>query len=103
MLEREFQRNVVATARSLGWMVYYTHDSRRSPAGFPDLTLVRERIVFAELKVEGGRVRPEQFEWTEALLDAGAEVYLWRPCDMREIDRILSERDDLIQEVGNDE
>lgn len=85
MTERELQDNVIACAETLGWLVYHTHDSRRSPAGFPDLVLARDgRLILAELKTERGRVRAEQAAWLAALgeVDAnrgGVEVYIWRP------------------------
>ena len=47
---------VVDLARTLGWRVYHTYDSRRSQPGFPDLVLVRERILFLELKSETGKL-----------------------------------------------
>ncbi|MCC6312227.1 MAG: hypothetical protein IT345_15125, partial [Trueperaceae bacterium] len=59
--ERDFQALVVQLARLRGWRVYHTFDSRRSPAGFPDLVLARPpRLVIAELKSEKGRVADEQ-------------------------------------------
>lgn len=79
-------------ARLSGWVLYHTHDSRRSPAGFPDLVLVRERVVFAELKAEKGRVTPEQLAWLGRLWQAGAEAYLWRPSGWPEIERLLGRR-----------
>jgi hypothetical protein len=39
--EADFQATIVETARTLGWLIYHTHDSRRSSPGFPDLVLVR--------------------------------------------------------------
>ena len=51
MTEKEFQRLVVDYATLHGWMHYHTHDSRRSTPGFPDLVLVRERIIFAEQRI----------------------------------------------------
>lgn len=77
--EAEFQRWVVALARKLGWMVYFTANSRRSPAGFPDLCLVKgDRIVFAELKTETGQLRDKQAEWLYALSKTACEVYIFR-------------------------
>lgn len=83
--EREFQAQVIQLARLLGWWAYHTHDSRRSNAGFPDLVLVRNRVIYAELKTDRGAVRREQAEVMAALRKAGAEVYLWRPAMWDEI------------------
>lgn len=89
--ERELQEAVLELAGARGWYRYHTYDSRRSSAGFPDLVLVRERIVFAELKSQKGVVRNEQTAWIERLRTAGAEVYLWRPSDWHSgmIDTVL--------------
>lgn len=90
--EAEFMRQVVRLAGLFGWLVYHTHDSRRSQAGFPDLTLAhpgRGELVFAELKSARGRVRPEQQAWLEALRAAGQRAYLWRPGDWPEIEEVL--------------
>lgn len=81
MKEREWQSQVVDAARLLGWRVYHTHDSRRSEPGWPDLALVRDRLVMAELKTETGRVSTAQSDWLAALRDAGVETHLWRPSD----------------------
>lgn len=90
--EDAFQRQVLGLARYYGWRPYHTHDSRRSHPGFPDLVLVKPpRLVFAELKAERGRLRPEQAEWLEDLRAVAAvEVYLWRPSDLQAIAGILS-------------
>lgn len=94
MSEKQFQQQVVDMARALGWMAYHTHDSRRSQPGFPDLVLVRERVVYAELKTETGKPTFEQTSWIEALKSAGAEVYLWRPSDSDSIENCLKWRED---------
>ena len=52
--------------------------------GFPDLVLLREKIVAAEVKGDGDSLRPEQEAWLEAFSRAGAEAYVWRPRDWRE-------------------
>lgn len=93
MSEKQFQQQVVDMARALGWMAYHTHDSRRSEPGFPDLVLVRERIIYAELKSETGKPTLEQLSWMEALKVAGAEVYLWRPSDACEIEETLKRKE----------
>lgn len=93
-LQNEILRMAVGTQRQpspLGWRAYHTHDSRHSAAGFPDLVLVRERIVYAELKTTKGKLSPSQAAWMEALRAAGGEVYLWRPCcwNSGEIEAVL--------------
>jgi hypothetical protein len=89
--ERELQDWIVGTARLLGWRnahfrPAWTEKGWRTASsydaqGWPDLCLVRERIVFAEIKLEHGRLSPEQVAWLDALRDAGAEVYVWKPAD----------------------
>lgn len=81
MTEKQLQQAIVDYARLAGWLVFHPHDSRRSEPGFPDLVLVRDRVIFAELKTDDGRMSKEQSAWTYALAQAGAEVYLWRPSD----------------------
>ena len=90
MLEREWQAQVVSAAQALGWTTYHTHDSRRSDKGWPDLVLVRDRLVVAELKTATGRVSSEQRMWLDLLKSAGVETYLWRPDDADEVLAVLS-------------
>lgn len=56
--EKDFQQRVINLAESLGYLVYHTHDSRRSQPGFPDQKL-----------------------WGEDLLQAGADFDFWYPKD----------------------
>jgi len=65
-----------------GWLVYHTHDSRRSQPGFPDLVLVRDRVLYRELKAATGRVSAEQQVWLDRLERAGADAAVWRPGDI---------------------
>lgn len=83
--EREFQTDVLRLAAMFDWRVFHTFDSRRSAPGFPDLVLIRPpRVIFAELKAPGGRVRPEQALWLHDLDQCpGVESYLWRPEDLQ--------------------
>lgn len=82
MGEDELQALVIGMARLRGWRVYHTHDSRRSPAGWPDLILARPpRLLAVELKSERGRVTVKQREWLEGLAACGVSVAVWRPSD----------------------
>ena len=38
--EQAFQAAVMQLAKQYGWMAYHTFDSRKSPSGYPDVTLV---------------------------------------------------------------
>lgn len=71
------------------WGTYHTRHSKGSDPGFPDLVLWRERIVYAELKTEAGRVTRTQWAVIDGLRAAGAEVHIWRPSDRDDIARIL--------------
>ena|SRR3990167_674060 len=90
--ESDFRRQVLALAQLCGWKCYFTWTSIRSPAGFPDFCLVRDRVLFAELKTAKGKVTPAQQEWLDALRAAGQEVYVWRPEDLLEIAEVLRRR-----------
>lgn len=83
--EKQFQSHLVMYAKNRGWMVYHTYDSRRCEPGFPDLVLVRDRVLYRELKSEKGRVTPAQKAWGEALVAAGADFAIWRPSQIKEI------------------
>ena len=90
--EADWQAHVIELAETLGWSHYHTYDSRRSTEGFPDLVLVRERVVFAELKREDGKLTSDQVAWVNDLLRANAEVYVWRPSDRDQVAQVLSRR-----------
>jgi hypothetical protein len=94
LLEKEFQGAVVDLARHGGWCVHHTRTVRiqgggyTSPgidAGFPDLVLAHAEkgVIFAELKTDKGRTSAGQDRWLEVLRQAGAEVYIWRPSQMK--------------------
>ncbi len=87
--ERDFQAEVVKRAKALGWMTYHTFDSRRSDPGFPDLVLVRDRVVFAELKRMTGKLSVVQMCWIESLRAANAECYCWTPDQWPAIEAVL--------------
>lgn len=92
--EAQHQAAIVELARLAGWLVYYVPDSRRCPAGFPDLVLCRPPVLLlVECKTDAGRVRPEQREWLAALHECdGVQVRVWRPRDWPEIEEMLGAR-----------
>lgn len=78
--EKQLQSAVVEAMGYMGWLTYHTHDSRRSNPGFPDIVAVKgSRLIFLELKSEKGKVRAEQVEWLDVLIETHSEVYLVRP------------------------
>jgi VRR-NUC domain-containing protein len=91
MSEAELQDAVIDLAHLLGWQVAHFRPARtdrgwRTPvaadgAGFPDCVLVRDRVVYAELKSSKGALSVAQRRWLDSLDRAGAEVYIWRPAD----------------------
>lgn len=87
--ERQFQGDVVRVAHLGGWRDYHTFNSKRSVKGFPDLVLVRERVIWVELKTDHGKLSTEQKDWLAALAAAGQEVYVWRPSDIDELSATL--------------
>ena len=101
--EKIFQDAIVNLAKYLGWMVFHPltvqgsngrwRTALQGDPGFPDLVLAhRDRgVIFVELKSSIGRVSDLQMKWIETLRAAGAEVYVWRPRDLKEAQQILTE------------
>lgn len=80
-------------ATALGWdLVYHTLRSKGSQPGFPDRVLVRDRVIFTELKTETGKPTDRQQAWLTGLAKAGAEAYLWRPSDLGDVGAVLASR-----------
>jgi len=93
--EARLLREVRRAARQNGWADYHPAISMGSPAGFPDLVLVRPPvIIFAELKSARGRLTSSQRAWLERFqqcsIPGRIETYIWRPGDWPDILRILS-------------
>lgn len=79
--ETPFLGRVLALARQHGWAAYHTHDSRKSAPGFPDVVLVREGVLWRELKTNTGKLTQEQATWLSLLCHAGQDADVWRPRD----------------------
>lgn len=92
MTEKQFQTQIIMVAKANGWTVYHTYDSRRSAPGFPDLVLVRDGVLFREIKTNTGRISMAQQEWGDALTKAGADFKVWRPRDLKTIIKELTRK-----------
>lgn len=92
LLEKQFAVQVYDLCDTLGWKRYHTYRSERSPAGYPDETLVRDRVIFAELKRDDTETTEAQKGWLRALRDAGAEVYVIRPRNLDALASVLISR-----------
>ena len=63
--------------------VTYMTPVQADGTGFPDLVLVRDRVLFVELKSDAGRLSVAQQDWLFALSKAEAECHLWQPAHLR--------------------
>lgn len=108
MTEAEFQNTIIEYAHLRGWLVAHFRGVRvqrrngtvhyQTPVaadgkGFPDLVLVRERVVWAEIKVGYNKMTKEQETWADALKKAGQEFHLWKPEDFDDIVIVLGPQD----------
>lgn len=89
MTEAQFQRKITDLCDWLGLRWHHETDSRKSKKGFPDLVIVGEHVIFAELKSKRGKVTDAQAGWISDLRNAGAQVYLWYPHDWPAIHELL--------------
>lgn len=101
---QKLQKGVIELARRQGWLVAHftavkTEFGWRVPVaadgkGWPDLVLVRDRLIAAEIKGDGDSLRADQVRWQSALMLAGVETYVWTPRAWieGEIEEILTHR-----------
>ncbi len=91
---RPLQKGIIEVARRFGWKVAHTPPIQTERGwrtavaadgkGFPDLLMVRERVLVAEIKGDGDRLTEEQAAWIAAFASAGVEAHVWTPKDWRE-------------------
>lgn len=100
MTESDFQQQVLQYAHLRGWACAHFRPARtangwRTPVqadaqGFPDLVLCRRgRLLFVELKRNGGTLSDPQIEWLARLSETPAEVYVWTPADWNRVEELL--------------
>lgn len=71
---------------------YRTPGSGDLAAGWPDFVLVRDRVIFVEIKGPTGRLSAKQTLVLAQLREAGAETYVWSPDDFDEAHSVLARR-----------
>lgn len=105
MTEAELQAAVIDLAHLLKWRIAHFRPAMNARGewrtavqgdggGWPDLVLVRDRVLYRELKSARGTLSVEQQDWLHALKLAGADVDVWRPSDWTDgtIERALQAR-----------
>ncbi len=103
LLESEagFTKAVLDLLKICGWRSAHFRPARQGNkyvtpvqgdgVGFPDIIAVKgQRVLVAELKVGKNQPTPEQLVWLECWRTASVEVYVWRPSDWDEIERVVS-------------
>lgn len=90
LTEAAFQRRITDLANLLGLQWHHEVDSRRSKAGYPDLTIAGPKgVVWLEVKTDVGRIKPEQQVWIDALREAGQDALIVRPKHWDDIKALL--------------
>ena len=106
--EAQFQRQVEDLAAIYGWQwmhirpglnqrgTWRTPISGAMGAGWPDLVLVKaDRMIFAELKSERGKLTASQVKVLNALEATGHQVFCWHPSDWDNIVEVLGRESQL--------
>lgn len=99
--EKDFQKQFLQFAKLMGWHRAHFRPGMNQRGtwqtavagdgvGFPDVVLVRERVVWIELKSDVGTLSEEQEVWRDKLLFAKQEWYCWKPKDWPTIQTVLA-------------
>jgi hypothetical protein len=94
LLEKDLQRAVIDLAHLMGWRVAHFRPAQTARGwrtaveadgkGFPDLVLTRGgRVMFRELKCNGGKASPEQEQWLRDLTAGGQDAGVWTDRELR--------------------
>lgn len=93
--ETAFTNAVIELATMAGWRVHHDRMKQnvQGHAGFPDLCMAKGgRVIFAELKMPGKPLEPDQDLWYRALAQGDGDWYIWQPQNWDFIVRKLTER-----------
>src|SRR5688500_7334273 len=95
MTEDELLQAITEVATLAGWRWHHVRRSDKAlqmgHAGYPDLTMARGgELLFYELKRTGGKPTTEQWEWLDALAEAGVTAEVVEPADLDAVIRRLT-------------
>lgn len=87
--EAALQETIRQAAMRAGALYYHTHNSKRSPPGFPDVVIVTSpsivwhppRLLCFEVKTAKGKVSQAQRDWLNRLRAAGIQAFVVRPVE----------------------
>ena len=96
MLEQQFQHTVIKMAEQQGWLIYHVANVRgqlraKSSVGFPDLILLKHKLVAWECKRSGRQASEEQQKWIDAFTQIGVESRVITPEDYDYVMTVLTE------------
>ena len=79
--EADFQNAIIKLAKQNGWLIYHTHDSRKSQSGFPDLIMLKGNyMIVSELKSRTGKLSEAQAQWIKAFEGVKiTNINIWKP------------------------
>lgn len=109
---KPLQKAIIAEAQRQGWIVahFYAVESKNrgwvtpcgaNGKGFPDLLMVRDRVIAMEVKGDGDSMKPDQIKWQQAFSMAeGAQFVVATPAKWFDgtIDEILRAREVVPEE-----
>ena len=84
MLERDFQKIVIKLAEAEGYKVYHVANAKNqlrseTSRGFPDLILLKHKMLVWECKVPPNKCSQEQIEWLNNFQSLGIETAVITP------------------------
>jgi hypothetical protein len=89
--EADLLRCVLDLAKLYGWRSFHARPAMTAKGyrtavsgdgkGFPDLVLVKDRVIAAELKSDVGKPTRQQADWLIYFHLANVETAVWRPAD----------------------
>jgi len=82
MPEAQLQNKVHLMCKDLGLYHFHPYSMQRSEPGWPDSTIIGNRVLYRELKSQYGRLTKEQTEVSYRLKAAGQNWRIWRPSDL---------------------
>lgn len=83
MTEAQLQKAVTDLCRLYGLWWHHQRYSIGSGAGWPDLTICGQKIIFRELKRQDKEPTPAQLEWGAILRRTGQDWDVWKPSDLQ--------------------